>query len=56
MPKRESDEELLARRRLDAPQDPKVEIDFETLVAASIAAAVIIKSPNKRRRRTPSAR
>jgi len=48
MAKRKTEEESLAQRKPDAPQLPKVEIDFETLVAAGIAAA-IIRSPKKRR-------
>jgi hypothetical protein len=44
--KRKTEEESLAQRRPDAPHLPKVEIDFETLVAAVIAAA-IIRSPKK---------
>jgi hypothetical protein len=47
MAKRKTEEESLAQRKPDAPQLPKVEIDFETLVAAGIAAA-IIRSPKKR--------
>jgi len=49
MAKRKTEEESLAQRKPDAPQLPKVEIDFETLVAAGIAAA-IIRSPNRRRK------
>ncbi len=48
MAKRKTEEESLAQRKPDAPQLPKVEIDFETLVAGGIAA-VITKSPKKRR-------
>jgi len=48
MAKRKTEEESLAQRKPDAAQLPKVEIDFETLVAAGIAAA-IIRSPKKRR-------
>ena len=48
MTKRKTEEESLVRRKPDAPQLPKVEIDLETLVAAGIAAA-IIRSPKKRR-------
>src|SRR6266852_9774621 len=48
MVKRKTEEESLAQRKPDAPQLPKVEIDFETLVAAGVAAA-IIRSPKKRR-------
>jgi len=49
MAKRKTEEESLAQRKPDAAQLPKVEIDFETLVAAGIAAA-IIRSPNRRRK------
>jgi len=48
MAKRKTEEESLAQRKPDAPQLPKVEIDFETLVVGGIAA-VITKSPKKRR-------
>jgi hypothetical protein len=44
MAKRNPEEESLAQTKPDAPQLPKVEIDFETLVAGGIAA-VITKSP-----------
>ncbi len=53
MAKRKTEEESLAQRKPDAPQLPKVEIDFETLVAAGIAAA-IIRSPKKRRNPGPN--
>jgi hypothetical protein len=39
-----TEKESLTQRRPHAPQLPKIEIDFETLVAAGIAAA-IIRSP-----------
>jgi hypothetical protein len=35
-----TEEESLAQRKPDASQLPKVETDFETLVAAGIAAAI----------------
>jgi hypothetical protein len=40
--------ESLSSERPDAAQTPKTEIDFETLLAAAIAAAVI--RPSKKRR------
>jgi hypothetical protein len=49
MAKQKTEEESLAQGKPAAPQLPKVEIDFETLVAAGIAAAVI-RSPKKRRK------
>jgi hypothetical protein len=47
MAKRKTEEQSLAQRRPDSPQLPKLEVDFETLVAAGIAAA-IMRSPKKR--------
>jgi hypothetical protein len=41
MAKRRTEEESTAQRKPDAPQLAKVEIDFETLVAGDIAAAII---------------
>jgi len=49
MTKRKTENESLTQRRPDAPQLPKLEIDFETLVAAGIAAA-IMRSPKRRTR------
>jgi hypothetical protein len=48
MVKRNPEEESRAQRKADVRELPKVEIDFETLVAAGIAA-VVTKSPKKRR-------
>jgi len=52
MIRRKTEKESVARR--DAPQVPKLRIEFETLVAASIAA--VVTRPKKRRRRTLDAR
>jgi len=53
MAKRKTEEDLLRKKKPDAPPLPKVEIDFETLVAGGIAA-VITKSPKKRRNPRPN--
>ena len=55
MTKRKTEEESLPRRKPDAPHLPKIEIDFETLVAGDIAA-VITKSPQTRRTPGPTQR
>ncbi len=52
MAKRKTGEQSLSRQRPDLPQSPRAEIDFETLIAAGIAA-VVIKPARKRRRFKP---
>jgi hypothetical protein len=49
MAKRKTEEESLAQRKPDAAQLPKVEIDFETLVAAGIAATIRGNSSQRRK-------
>jgi hypothetical protein len=48
MVKRNPEEESRAQRKPDVRELPNVEIDFESFVAAGIAA-VVTKSPKKRR-------
>jgi predicted ATPase len=55
MPKRneKTAPESLSRQRSGTPRTPKIEIDFESLVAAGVAA-VVIKPAEKRRRPWPN--
>jgi hypothetical protein len=57
MPKRngKTAPESLFPQRSGTPRTPKMEIDFESLIAAGIAAA-IIKPAKKRRRSWPNQR
>jgi hypothetical protein len=55
MPKRneKTAPESLSRQRSGTPRTPNIEIDFESLVAAGVAA-VVIKPAEKRRRPWPN--